>query len=308
MSQSGTFPHGVHEAHPLRGVLLVLAAVFVFACMDSTTKHLATGWNAPLVVAVRYIGNLAVILAIYAPTCGRDIYRTKRTGLVLVRAACLAAASLFAGLALTRMPVAETIAIIFLAPFVVMVLAVPLLSERVTLAGWAAAIAGFGGVLLVARPGGGLDGLGVVYGLSCAGFTVGYYLLSRLLAKTETTMAMLFHTALVGTLVFGAFLPWSIEGPMPAGLDLALFAAIGAMAAGGHFLFTAAFRLAPASSLAPVNYVHLLWAALLGWLVFDHVPTPLSALGMALIGLSGAATAFLSNRAAKMREPEAQEA
>ncbi len=281
---------------PLRGVLLVLAAVFIFACMDSTTKHLATLWNVPLVVAVRYIGNLIVLTAVYAPRHGAAIYKTNRTGLVTLRALCLAAASLFAGLALTRMPVAETISIIFLAPFVVMILAIPLLGEKVTGAGWIAAIAGFCGVLLVVRPGSGLDGLGVLFALGCATVTVGYYLLSRLLAKTESTMAMLFHTALIGTVLFCAYLPWSFYGPMPDAVDLALFIAIGVMAALGHFLFTAAFRQAPASFLAPVNYFHLLWAALLGWLVFDHVPTKLSIAGMVLIGISGAATAILSSR------------
>jgi drug/metabolite transporter (DMT)-like permease len=282
--------------NPLRGVLLVLAAVFIFACMDSTTKHLATLWNVPLVVAVRYIGNLIVLTAVYAPRHGTAIYKTNRTGLVMLRALCLATASLFAGLALTRMPVAETVSIIFTAPFVVMILAIPLLGEKVAAPGWIAAIAGFCGVLLVVRPGSGLDGLGVLYALACASVTVGYYLLSRLLAKTESTMAMLFHTALIGTVLFCAYLPWSFYGPAPGALDFALFIAIGVMAAGGHFLFTAAFRQAPASFLAPVNYFHLLWAALLGWLIFDHVPTPLSLAGMALIGISGAATAVLSSR------------
>jgi drug/metabolite transporter (DMT)-like permease len=286
----------VDNSHLLRGVFLVLAAVFIFACMDSTTKHLATLWNVPLVVAVRYIGNLIVLAAVYVPRHGIAIYKTDRTGLVALRALCLASASLFAGLALTRMPVAETVSIIFLAPFAVMILSIPLLGEKVTPAGWVAAIAGFFGVLLVARPGSGLDGLGVLYAVGCATVTVGYYLLSRLLAKTESTMAMLFHTALVGALIFGAYLPWSFYGPMPGGLDLMLFVAIGVMASLGHFLFTAAFRQAPASFLAPVNYFHLLWAALLGWLLFDHVPTSLSMVGMVLIGVSGAATAIISSR------------
>jgi drug/metabolite transporter (DMT)-like permease len=303
MSQAAILPWPVKITHPLRGVLLVLAAVFIFACMDSTTKHLATLWNVPLVVAVRYIGNLLILTLAYAPAHGRAIYKTNRTGLVLLRACCLAAASLFAGLALTRMPVAETISIIFLSPFVVMILAIPLLGEKVTPAGWMAAATGFCGVLLIARPGGGLDTIGVVYALACAIVTVGYYLLSRMLAASESTMAMLFHTALAGALLFGAYLPWSLYGPMPGGLDLLLFVGIGFMASLGHFLFTAAFRQAPASFLAPVNYVHLLWAGLLGWVFFDHVPAPIAMIGMALIGISGAATAILSNRRKTTAEP-----
>ncbi len=282
--------------HPLLGIALITCAVAVFACVDAMTKHLATNWNVPLVVAVRYIINVLALAAIYAPRYGLALLKTNRTGLVMVRALCLSAASLFAGLALTRMPVAETLAIIFLAPFAVMVLAMPVLGEKVTPAGWLAAIAGFCGVLLVARPGGGLDPLGVLYAFGCAAVTVGYYLLSRTLAKTESTMAMLFHTALVGAVIFGAYLPWSMKGPMPQAVDLFLFVLIGLAATLGHYLFTAAFRVAPASVLAPVNYLHIFFAAIVGWIVFSHVPGPVSMAGMALIVVAGFTSALITNR------------
>jgi drug/metabolite transporter (DMT)-like permease len=282
--------------NPLLGVLLIVCAVAVFSCVDAMTKHLASAWNVPLVVAVRYGVNVAALAAIYAPQHGMALIRTNRTALVFVRALCLSAASLFAGLALTRMPVAETISIIFLAPFAVMVAAIPLLGEKVTPAGWLSAIAGFAGVLLVANPGNGLDPLGVVFAAACASATVGYYLLSRLLAKTESTMALLFHTALVGAALFGCYLPWSLRGPMPQGLDLALFGLIGLAATLGHYLFTSAFRVAPASLLAPVNYLQIAFGGLVGWLAFGHVPSAMSMAGMALVVVSGMAMAIVSNR------------
>lgn len=290
-SNNAAQPH-----NPLLGVILIASAVAAFACVDAMTKHLASAWNVPLVVAVRYIVNVLALAAIYLPGHGLAMLKTNRTGLVFVRGLCLSAASLFAGLALTRMPVAETLSIIFLAPFVVMVLAIPLLGEKVTPAGWLAALAGFCGVLLVARPGGGLDPLGVAFALGCAAVTVGYYLLSRILAKTESTMAMLFHTALIGAVLFGAYLPWSLNGPMPGTLDLSLFVFIGLAATLGHYLFTAAFRVAPASVLAPVNYLHLFWAGVVGYLAFGHIPAPLSIAGMALVVVAGVTSAIVSNR------------
>jgi drug/metabolite transporter (DMT)-like permease len=288
--------HAAANQHPLLGVILITCAVAVFACVDAMTKHLATNWNVPLVVAVRYIINVIALAAIYAPQHGRALIETNRTGLVLVRALCLSAASLFAGLALTRMPVAETISIIFLAPFAVMILAIPLLGEKVTAVGWLSAITAFGGVLLVANPGNGLDTLGVLYAMACAAVTVGYYLLSRLLARTESTMAMLFHTALVGAVLFGAYLPWSMKGSMPQGIDMALFILIGLAATLGHYLFTAAFRIAPASLLAPVNYLHIAFAALVGFIVFGHVPSQTSFIGMGLVIAAGISAAMLARR------------
>ncbi len=281
-------------SQPLKGIMLIALAVAVFACVDAMTKHLATSWNVPLVVAARYIVNVLALAAIYAPGHGRALITTKRTGLVFIRALCLSAASLFAGLALTRMPVAETISIVFLSPFVVMILAIPLLGEKVRARGWIAAIIGFFGVLLIANPVNGLDPVGVFYAVSCAIVTVGYYLLSRVLAATESTKALLFHTALVGAVLFGLYLPWSLHGPLPGVFDFGLFILIGLAATLGHYLFTATFRLAPASLLAPANYLQLLWAGLIGWLVFDHIPTQTSIIGMLMVGVAGAASALLS--------------
>ena len=272
--------------------MLIAGAVAVFACLDAMTKHLATAWNVPLVVAMRYIVNLLALAAIYAPSRGRALIATNRTGLVMLRALCLSAASLFAGLALTRMPVAETISIIFLAPFVVMVLAIPLLGEKVSAQGWISAAIGFTGVLMIANPGNGLDPEGLFYAACCAAVTVGYYLLSRLLASTESAMAMLFQTALVGAVLFGLYLPWSLHGPIPGPLDMILFVLIGLAATLGHFLFTTAFRHAPASFLAPFNYMHLFWAGIIGWLIFDHVPGTLTLIGMALVAAAGVAAAL----------------
>ena len=71
-----------------------------------------------------------------------------------------------------------------------------------------------------------------------------------------------------------------------------LFAAIGILGGLSHLLYTAAFRYAPASLLAPTTYLQLLWTALLGWLVFGHLPDALSMLGMGVVAASGVMIAF----------------
>lgn len=108
---------------------------------------------------------------------------------------------------------------------------------------------------------------------------------------------MLFHTAWVGCVVFGAMLLWSWDGVVPTPTDRALLGGLGVLSTLGHFLFTAAYRLGPASLLAPVNYMHLVWAGGLGWLVFGHLPDGPSLVGMALIAGAGAAVALRSHRA-----------
>jgi drug/metabolite transporter (DMT)-like permease len=200
---TATPPH-----HPLRGVSYFMAGVFLFACMDTATKYLTSHYAVPLVVAVRYTVHCLLMVAVLAPVQGRKLVETQRTAMVLVRAACLAVASLCFGLALQRMPVAEASAIVFLSPLLVVLMAGRLLDEQVGPLSWTAAVAGFAGVLLIARPGGGLNAAGVVFALCAAGLTAVYQLLSRVLSSTERTVPLLFYTALVGAVFFGALLPW----------------------------------------------------------------------------------------------------
>ena len=290
----------------LRDVALFTLGVLLFACMDSTTKYLAERYPAAMVVALRYIVQCLLMVVLLAPSQGRKLVRTQRTGLVLIRAACLAIASLCMTLALQRMPVAETTAIIFVAPMLVVRMAGPALQEHVGKLGWLAAVAGFVGVLLIARPGGGLDAVGVVLALCAATANAIYQLLSRVLAVSEQTIALLFHTALVGSVCFGASLPWFWTGALPPTKDLVLFCATGLLGGIGHFLFTAAHRYTPASTLAPVQYTQLIWASLLGWLVFSHVPDRLGILGMIIVAVSGVSVALRSRLASRTLEQAAK--
>jgi len=286
----------MNSTHPYRGLLLFNLGLMLFACMDVTNKYLTASFDVPLVAACRYIGNLVLMVAVLAPRRGREMVTTQRTGLVWIRGACLAASTAFVLIAFQRMPVAETSAIVFLAPILVVIGAGPLLGERVGWLGWTGALMGFAGVLLIVRPGSGLDPIGVLCALGCCAVVTAYNLLSRLLAATERTIAMLFYTALAGSIIFGVVLPWFWFDTLPTPFQGALLAMLGVMGGVGHFVFTAAFRDAPASILSPMSYLQLLWVALLGWLVFDHLPDGLSLLGMAIIGASGVMVAVKSRQ------------
>jgi len=284
------------EARPLRGALLCISALLLFACMDTTTKYLAERYDIPLIMAARYLGNLLLMLAILGPSHGRQMVAMQRKSLVLLRALSLALASLCVGSALKYLPVAETTAITFLAPILLVAVAGCFLGERVGWVGWIAALLGFAGVLLIVRPGTGLDPTGVMFVIAAVFCNLTYQFLSRLLAATEQTVALLFYTAIVGSLFFGAMLPWYLGQEGPGLFDALLMASVGVYGGLGHFLFTAAFREAPASLLAPLNYLQLLWAGLLGYLVFGHVPDEMSLLGMAIVVSSGVLIALKTRK------------
>lgn len=121
---------------PLAWYGTLCPGVAPFACLDTTTKYLTQTYNVPLVVAIRYLVHFTLMLVLLAPIEGRRLVQTTHSGWVLLRGASLAAVSLCVGLALSRMPVAETTAIVFLAPIAVVMLAVPLLGERLGRWGW----------------------------------------------------------------------------------------------------------------------------------------------------------------------------
>ncbi|MEQ1901330.1 MAG: DMT family transporter [Devosia sp.] len=277
---------------PLVGILLIACATLSFAFADTLTKHFAAIYPVPVVVAIRYLVNVGLLAILLLPRLGALLWQANRIGLVLARALCLSVAALTMAWALRVMPLGETVAIVYLGPFLVMLLAMPLLGERVSTVGWAGAAFGFVGVLLIARPGGSLDPLGVTFALINAGVSTAYHLLTRLLSRTETTVSMLFHTAWVGAVIFSVMAIPYVPDFSPPLFDLALLLLLGALMTLGHFLFTAAYREAPASLLAPVNYLHLVWASGLGFLAFGHIPEFWSLVGIVMVTASGAAVAL----------------
>jgi len=175
-------------------------------------------------------------------------------------------------------------------------------SRTALVLGFLAAGLGFSGVFLIVRPGAGLDALGVVCGIIAAILVAAYHLLSRLLA-TEKSETLLLYVVAIGSAAYGVLLPWCLKGPTPTSMQLLLFLSLGLSAGLGHFLFTVAYRFAPASTLAPINYLQLLWAGLLGWLIFGHAPDTLGITGIGIVVLSGFVAA-LKSRSTKV--PAAQ--
>ncbi len=287
------------------GVALVVAATGLFASADSIAKLLAPHHAVALIILVRSLVAMAVLAAVLFPSQGRGLWALRRKGLVVLRSLCLAAASILMIEALKRMPLGETVAIIYLQPFLVMLLARPVLGERVRAAGWAGTCLAFAGVLMIVRPGSGLEAAGVVLAVLAAVVSAGFQLLTRVLSATETSGAMTFNTALVAAVVAGVLVAADPPAALPGAGALGLMAAIGVLATAGHFLFASAYREAEASLLAPVNYAHVVWATVLGAAVFGHRPDGLTLAGMALIVAGGAIGAYRRKARAAAGAPPA---
>lgn len=288
-----------HVQHPLRGALVFLTTLFLFAALDATAKYLSLFFAVPLLAWARYVVHFAIMLVTVVPPMGRHILLTQRPWLMSFRALTLVGVTLLGQLALKTLPLAETTALIFVTPLLVALLAGPLLGERIGLRVWLATITGFIGVLLIARPGGALAGPGVIYALAAALCYAIYQILTRKLAASEHPTRLLFYTALIGTLSMSVVLPAYWDGPMPNVMQSLLIISLGIYGGLGHFLMIRAFRDAPASSLSPLLYVQLIWATLLGWQIFDHLPDRWAVLGMLVIGVSGLSLVLRRERTEK---------
>ena len=211
-----------------------------------------------------------------------------------MRALCLLGTSLFFTTALLYIPLAEATAVNFLAPVLVTALSVPLLKERVTRGQWIAVICGFIGVLIIVHPGGELFTPAVLLPFCSALFFCFYQLLTRKLAEVDSPTTSNFFAGLCNTLVMSALVPffWQVPTLTHAGLMLAL----GSCGMTAHLFLTQAFRHAAPALLAPFGYCQIVFAGLLGWLLFNHTPSLLTIIGIAVICCSGLAAAWQQSR------------
>lgn len=268
-----------------QGIAAILFAMFCMSMMDGMAKWLGQGYSAIQVAFFRGVFALIPILVVVWQSGGIGALHTRRPLAHAFRAATIWLALVCFFAALRTMPLADAVAIAFAAPLFVTALSVPVLGETVGPRRWAAVIVGFLGVLIMVRPGAGtfqLEALLVL--LAALGYALSM-LTTRRLARTETNAAILFYSTVGSTLANALLLPffWST----PAMGDLGLFAGLGLIGGIGSFFMVLAYRHAPAAVVAPFDYTALLWATLIGWLVWQELPDAPVWIGAAVVVASG---------------------
>jgi drug/metabolite transporter (DMT)-like permease len=278
---------GTLHAHPLRGVLLVMLAVFLFSSMDTLAKHMLKREAYPIgpLIWARYAVHLAFMLALLAPRMGLELVRTRRPGLQIVRGLLLVGSTGFFYLSLSHLPLAEAAAISFVGPVLITAMSGPMLRERVTRRQWIAVALGFLGVLIIVRPGGGVFTAHAIYPLCSALMFSLYQVLTRKLAGRENPFTTLFFTALVGAAATSLPLPFTWQTPQADQIPFIL--GIGLLGGLGHFFLIRAVEHTSPARLAPFIYTQLVWSTLLAYLAFDEFPASGSLLGMLVIVSAG---------------------
>jgi drug/metabolite transporter (DMT)-like permease len=270
----------------MTGVGLMCCAVISFSILDAIAKYLGGTMDTLQVVWARYTGGFLLTLMVSNPISHPGLMRTGRPILQVVRALFLVGSTAANFFAFRYLQLDQALSILFSTPFLVAILAGPLLGEWIGWRRWVAILVGFAGVLLVTRPAAGGVHWAALYSVISAVFYSLYIVATRVLTATDRTETMLFYSNLVGALAMLPVLPfvWSLPtNPW----HIALLAVFGAFGSFGHYLLIAAHRLVPASSLAPFMYTQLVWAILLGYLIFGDVPSRWTLAGAGVVVASG---------------------
>ena len=277
----------------LPGIALFIAAVCLFPFMDAMAKYLSAEYHVAQIVWARYTFHLIVVAALLRGSLIRYM-RSRNLKLQGLRTVLMIGATLLFFTALRYIPLANAIAINFLAPLLVVTFSVPLLKEKVEPVRWLAVAVGFCAVLLIIRPG--VDGfqwasLLVVCSASCYAL---YQLVTRRLSTVDHPFTTLFYSGIGGFVVFSIWAPF--EWKSPSLVAWLLMVSMGLIGGLSHYFLIRAFALAPASVLAPFNYGTIVVGTGIGYVWFGNFPDQWTIAGTIILIISGLSLAFREAR------------
>jgi drug/metabolite transporter (DMT)-like permease len=233
----------------------------------------------------RFLFYALVIGPIAVARFGRRAVRPTRPGLQILRGLLFAGSAYAFFLAIAEMPLADTMAVFFIYPMVVLLASALILRERIGALRWLMVVLGFVGVLLVMQPS--LDGFsrGDLFALlSGVGYALGS-LVTRHLAPHDPGLVTGLCSALTGVLLYSLAMPFVWQPP--TAWEWMLLAGVGLIAAAGHYLLITAHHMATAAQLAPYGYAEIVSAIFFGLIVFGDWPQPIVWLGIVVIVASG---------------------
>lgn len=284
---------------PLYAIIARLLSAAFLSAMFACVK-LASTRGVHVLESVFYRQLMAVVLLVPVAFAGPGLaaLRTNRPWTHASRMVLGLTAMSLNFLAFALMPIAEATAIGFMGPIVATLLSIVLLKEAVGIHRWTAIAAGFAGVLIVVQPGSGhLPLIGAVVGLAGVAVTSLVSIVIRRLGSTENPVTIMFWFSLSSMVPLG--LAMLFVGQAHDAHSWALIALMGLFGAAAQLGITWSLRLAPVSVVLPMDYSSLVWAAVLGWLIWQSWPIPATWIGAPLIIGSGLYIAWRENRLAR---------
>lgn len=298
-----------------RGMLLMLLTTLCFACMQSMIKWLAAAGDAPLhPFEIAFFRNLFGLVALVPMLFSNGLtgamaaFKTPRPGAHLLRAVVQTAGMLCFFTAVTMVPLAEVTSLSFSAPLFATTLAVLIMGERIRMRRITALVIGFIGVVVVLQPGVEAISEGAILAIVsslCWGFAM---TVIKSLSRTDSALTLTLYAG-VYLAVFTA-IPAAMYWTAPTAEQLVWLLGIGIVGTLGHLAFAQALRIADMSAVLPLDFMRLVWASAIGFVIFGEVPSLIAWAGGALIFSSATYIAVREAqlaRAASARERAARQ-
>jgi drug/metabolite transporter (DMT)-like permease len=254
----------------LRSLGLMALGILLLTANDATSKYLVQSHPIGQVVGLRQASTLLVLIPYMIFFSRWSLLRVVDLRGQLMRGTLFIIGSVLIVWSLAELPLATAITMLFISPIFMVILSVPLLGERISRHRWIAVIGGFVGVLIIMRPGGSTFQWALLLPLLAAMVNALRDVITRRLARTETSIAILFWSNII--LMTGGFMTLPMGWAPVSTPDAFWFVAAGIFNGTAHFCIIDALRTGEASALAPIRYTALLWAALLGFLAWGEVP------------------------------------
>jgi len=277
----------------LRGVALMAFSTLAFSAMHSTIKHVSGDVDTFMIVFFRNLFGFVALLPLFIRH-GLTPLRTRRIGTHIFRVSInfVSMTMFFYALAIT--PLAEVAALSFSAPIFATFLAIFFFKEMVGLGRWAAIILGFLGTVVILRPGFEQISLGAILALSAALSWGGAIMVIKSLGKTESVLTVTAYMVLL--LIPISLIPALLVWEWPTWQQLGWLLLVGIFGSVGHLTLNQALREAPTNVIMPIDFVRLIWVAIMGYFIFGEMPDIFVWIGGAMIFSSGLWIAHGENR------------
>jgi len=290
-------------AETRQGIILIVVGLIVASFAGAIMKILTEDLSPIQITWIRFFGYTLIMLPIVMIRFGRSALKPARPGIQVIRGITMAGATVAFITGVQTVDFADAIAILYAYPFLLVLLAVMFLGERVNLAGWLGIFGGFIGVLLVMRPEFKSFNSGTMWVFLSAIIISIQLALNRKLGTLSHPLVTSFWGALTATIVLSFFLPFNWQ---PIGMDILwLITMLVICGCINHTLIVFSFAKATASTLAPFTYFEIVAAVAIGYFMFGTLPIWISWVGIFLITISGLIVArSLPSRETPQRSPK----
>ena len=265
------------------GILLMIITTIVFASQDGLSKYLATEYNVYMVVMIRYWFFAAFVISVSSQKTGgiKRVAKTKSPILQIFRSLILVAEMCITILAFTLLGLAETHAIFASYPLIIAMLSGPILGEYVGWRRWLAICVGFIGILIILNPGNGIFSPYALVPLAGAILFALYGLLTRYVGQYDNSSTSFFWTGVVGSIAM-TIIGLNYWDPVSKS-DWSIMLLLSASGVVGHYLLIKCYEVAEASAVQPFAYLQLIWASMIGIIIFGEQITTNVLIGACII-------------------------